>query len=126
MSHLGSITGREPTVDLNAMAVMKGPCAKAPLAPVTSWPLKLASGMSVPVKPRSLAALVTPATASVTVGAPTHLAEVGLAGAKLDGVGLRQADAASACLQVASPGRAMPPGSQCEAACLPGSGQAGR
>ena len=125
MSHLGSITGREPTVDLKALAVMKGPGANAHLAPATGLPLRLASGMSLPVKARSLAALVTRATAGVTVGAATHLAGAGLAGAKLDGVGLRQADA-SVCLQVAFAGRATPPGAQREAACLPGSGQAGR
>jgi hypothetical protein len=41
MSHLGSISGREPTVDLKTVAVVKGPGAQVLVVPATVSPLKL-------------------------------------------------------------------------------------
>ena len=95
MSHPGSITGREPTVDLAAVAVVKGHGATALLASAMDPVLTSASDTSLPVGVPSLAALV----------AGTRLAGADPTGARLD----RQAEPsmASASRQAASSGHAM-------------------
>ena len=58
MSRLGSITGHEPTVDLAAVAVVKGHGATALLASAMDPVLTSASDTSLPLGVPSLAALV--------------------------------------------------------------------
>jgi hypothetical protein len=116
MSHLGSITGHEPTVDLAAVAVVKGHGATALLASAMGPVLTSASDTSLPVGVPSLAALV----------AGTRLAGADPTGARLDGAGRAQAGMASACRQAASSGHAMPAGARFEGTCLSSSGRAGR
>ena len=99
MSHLGSITGHEPTVDLAAVAVVKGHGATALLASAMDPVLTSASDTSLPVGVPSLAALV----------AGTRLAGADPTGARLDEA-RPPAGMASASRQAASSGHAMPAG----------------
>jgi hypothetical protein len=67
MSHLGSITGHEPTVGSAAVAVVKSLGTNTLLVSAMGSVLKLASDTTLPMGVRSLAALVTCAIASVIV-----------------------------------------------------------